>query len=132
MSRLLPLAVALLLSPSAAWAQSGAPVSAAEADTTATRTVAPANAFFFHDLPGSDQYVGPLDVLLNKGFIPKDMIWKLYESEYFKENPEPLVAFAQAANLVKMAGVFAEMTKNGEMTPLLIKRWVNPRSLVTM
>ena len=26
------------------------------------------DAYFFKDLPGSDQYVGPLDVLLNKGF----------------------------------------------------------------
>ena len=36
------------------------------------------------------------------------------------------------SNLFKMAGVALEMTKRGEMTPLLIKRWVNPRSLVTM
>ena len=69
---------------------------------------------------------------MNKGFLPKSTIWKLYESDYFKDNPDPLVAFAQAANLVKMAGVAGEMTLRGEMTPLLIKRWVNPRSLVTM
>ncbi|MDG1478294.1 MAG: cobalamin-dependent protein [Myxococcota bacterium] len=73
-----------------------------------------------------------LIVLMNKGFLPKSTIWKLYESDYFKDNPDPLVAFAQAANLVKMAGVAGEMTLRGEMTPLLIKRWVNPRSLVTM
>ncbi len=82
--------------------------------------------------PKADKRWLALIVLLNKGFLPKEFIWKLYHSERFKENPEPLVAFAQAINLVKMAGVFAEMTKNGEMTPLLIKRWVNPRSLVTM
>lgn len=82
--------------------------------------------------PKADKRWLALIVLLNKGFLPKELIWKLYESEYFRENPEPLVALAQAANLFKMAGVFAEMTKNGEMTPLLIKRWVNPRSLVTM
>ena len=53
-------------------------------------------------------------------------------SSYIKKNPDSLVAFAQAANLVKMAGVAGQMTLRGEMTPLLIKRWVNPRSLVTM
>ena len=82
--------------------------------------------------PKADKRWLALIVLLNKPFLPKSLIWRLYEAETFKRNPEPLVAFAQAANLVKMAGVVAEMTRNGEMTPLLIKRWFNPRSLVTM
>lgn len=82
--------------------------------------------------PKADRRWLALIVLLNKGFLPKELIWKLYESEAFKENPEPLVWLAQSANLVKMVAVFAEMTRRGEMTPLLIKRWVNPQSLVTM
>ena len=82
--------------------------------------------------PKEDKRWLALIVLLNKNFLPKSFIWKLYESERFKEDPEPLVAFAQAMNLVKMAGVAGEMAARGEMTPLLIKRWVNPRSLVTM
>ena len=82
--------------------------------------------------PKADRRWLALFVLCNKGFLSKDFIWKLYESERFKENPDPLVAFAQAMNLVKMAGVAGEMTLRGEMTPLLIKRWVNPHSLVTM
>ncbi len=82
--------------------------------------------------PAADKRWLALIVLLNKSFIPKSFVWRLYHSERFKKNPEPLVAFAQAVNLVKMAGVAAEMTANGEMTPLLIKRWVNPKSLVTM
>jgi anaerobic magnesium-protoporphyrin IX monomethyl ester cyclase len=73
-----------------------------------------------------------LIVLMNKNFISKERIWKLYHSEYFKQNPDPLITIAQSVNLFKMAGVALEMTKRGEMTPLLIKRWVNPRSLVTM
>ena len=40
--------------------------------------------------------------------------------------------FAQAVNLVKMGGVFTQMTLRGEMTWLLMKRWINPSSLVTM
>jgi radical SAM superfamily enzyme YgiQ (UPF0313 family) len=82
--------------------------------------------------PKADKRWLALIVLMNKPFLPKSLIWKLYEAQAFHDNPEPLVAMAQAANLVKMAGVVAEMTKNGEMTPLLIKRWFNPRSLVTM
>jgi radical SAM superfamily enzyme YgiQ (UPF0313 family) len=73
-----------------------------------------------------------LIVLMNKNFLPKSFIWKLYHSERIKKDPSKLIAFAQAANLVKMVGVAGEMTLRGEMTPLLIKRWVNPRSMVTM
>jgi radical SAM superfamily enzyme YgiQ (UPF0313 family) len=82
--------------------------------------------------PKADKRWLALIVLLNKSFLPKSFIWKLYNSERFKQNPEPLVAFAQTVNLVKMAGVAAQMTRDGEMTPLLLKRWVNPKSLVTM
>lgn len=39
-------------------------------DTTSAsaQIVSAHRAYFFSDLPGSDQYVGPVDVLLNKGF----------------------------------------------------------------
>lgn len=82
--------------------------------------------------PKADKRWLALIVLCNKRFLPKSLIWKLYHDERFKQNPEPLVAFAQAVNLVKMAGVVSELTVNGELTPLLIKRWFNPKSLITM
>ncbi len=82
--------------------------------------------------PKADQRWLALLVLLNKRFLPRSLIWKLYESERFKRDPAPLVALAQAANLAKMAAVVAEMTARGEMTPLLIRRWLNLDSLVTM
>jgi anaerobic magnesium-protoporphyrin IX monomethyl ester cyclase len=82
--------------------------------------------------PTADRRWLALLVLANKAFLPKSLIWKLYRSERFKKDPTPLVNFAQAVNLVKMAGVAGEMTLRGEMTPLLVKRWVNPRSMVTM
>ena len=73
-----------------------------------------------------------LIVLMNKGVLPKSFIWKLYNSQRFKDNPDTLIAFAQVVNLFKMAHVASQMTLRGEMTPLLLKRWVNPKSLVTM
>ena len=82
--------------------------------------------------PKEDRRWLALLVLANKSFLPKSMIWKFYHSERFKKDPSKLVHFAQAVNLVKMAGVAGQMTMRGEMTPLLLKRWVNPQSLVTM
>lgn len=82
--------------------------------------------------PTADRRWLALFVLANKSFLPKPLIWKLYRSERFKIDPTPLVNFAQAVNLIKMVGVAGEMTLRGEMTPLLMKRWINPRSMVTM
>jgi radical SAM superfamily enzyme YgiQ (UPF0313 family) len=82
--------------------------------------------------PKEDKRWLALLVLANKSFLPKSFIWKLYNSERFKEDPSALVHFAQGVNLVKMAGVAGQMTLRGEMTPLLLKRWVNPQSMVTM
>ncbi len=82
--------------------------------------------------PKADQRWLALIVLMNKPFLSKDFIWKLYQSERFKEDPRPLTALAQASNLAHMAGFAGKMALRGEVTPLLIKRWVNPQSMVTM
>lgn len=82
--------------------------------------------------PKADQRWLALIVLMNKPFLSKDFIWKLYHSDRFKEDPRPLTAMAQATNLVHMAGFVGQMALRGEVTPLLIKRWVNPQSMVTM
>jgi len=85
-----------------------------------------------HPRPKEDQRWLALIVLMNKNVLPKEFIWKLYESQYFKDHPEVLIQVAQVVNLAKMSRVALEMLMRGEMTPLLIKRWVNPKSLVTM
>jgi radical SAM superfamily enzyme YgiQ (UPF0313 family) len=82
--------------------------------------------------PKEDKRWLALIVLLNKNVIPKETIWKLYHSDFVKKYPEVLIQVAQLVNLGKMATIAGKMARNGELTPLLIKRWVNPKSLVTM
>jgi anaerobic magnesium-protoporphyrin IX monomethyl ester cyclase len=82
--------------------------------------------------PIADQRWLALIVLMNKPFLSKELIWKLYNSDRFKVDPRPLTAMAQATNLVHMAGFVGQMALRGEVTPLLLKRWVNPQSMVTM
>ena len=82
--------------------------------------------------PKADQRWLALIVLANKPFLPKTVVWKLYQDDRYKEDPRPLTAMAQAANLAHMGRFAVGMMARGEMTPLLIKRWVNPRSMVTM
>lgn len=71
-------------------------------------------------------------VLCNKPFLPPALVRRLYQSERLRADPRPLVALAQAANLVHMGRFVAELAAQGELTPLLIRRWLNPKSLVTM
>lgn len=82
--------------------------------------------------PKADQRWLALIVLMNKPFLSKDFIWRLYHSERFKADPRPLTAMAQASNMAHMATFVGKMALRGEVTPLLIKRWVNPQSMVTM
>lgn len=82
--------------------------------------------------PKADQRWLALLVLANKPFLSKEFVWRLYESERFKRDPSLLTHMAQASNLAHMAGFVSKMAMRGEVTPLLIKRWVNPGSLVTM
>ena len=82
--------------------------------------------------PKADQRWLALIVLLNKGALPKSLIWKLYADPRFKADPRPLVALAQVVNLAKMSGVVAGLLRDGELSPLLLRRWLNPASLVTM
>jgi radical SAM superfamily enzyme YgiQ (UPF0313 family) len=82
--------------------------------------------------PAADKRWLALLVLMNKAFLPRSFIWKLYETDRFKTEPQPLIALASAANLANMGSVFVDMTMRGEMTLLLLKRWVNPSSMITM
>ena len=71
-------------------------------------------------------------VLLNKPFIPKSLVWRLYQDRGFKSDPGPLVFLARTASLAHLARVAGTMALRGEVNPLLVKRWFNPQSLVTM
>jgi radical SAM superfamily enzyme YgiQ (UPF0313 family) len=70
-------------------------------------------------------------VLLTKNFLPKRFLRWLSRNEWLKKNPRPLVWFAQAANLVKMASVCVRMIRRGELTYTLIRRWANPGSMIS-
>lgn len=70
-------------------------------------------------------------VLLTKNFLPKKFLRWLSKNEWLKKHPRPLVWFAQAANMVKMAGVCLRMIRKGELTYTLVRRWANPGSMIS-
>lgn len=82
--------------------------------------------------PAADRRWLALLVLLNKPFVPKELVWRLYRVASFREDPAPLVRLAKATNLVQMATTVAGMAKRGEVSALLVRRWLNLDSVVTI
>lgn len=81
--------------------------------------------------PPEDDFWLSLLVLVSKDFIPRAMLRQIMDNEALRRDPSPLVALAQAANIVKMGGVVLKLIQRREMTWTLIKRWANPNSLIT-
>ncbi len=71
-------------------------------------------------------------VLLNKPFVPRELLWRLYREERFQRDPGPLVLLAKAANLANFARVGLGLVKDGELSLLTVRRWLNLESMVTM
>ncbi len=82
--------------------------------------------------PAADRRWLALVVLSNKSFIPRWLLWRLYLNQRYRKDPAPLLRLAKAANLLHLAQTGGEMALRGEMSFLLLKRWLNLRSLVTM
>lgn len=73
-----------------------------------------------------------LIVLLNKPFVPRELLWRLYREERFLRDPRPLVLLAKAANLANFARIATGLVLEGELSALTIRRWLNLDSMVTM
>jgi radical SAM superfamily enzyme YgiQ (UPF0313 family) len=71
-------------------------------------------------------------VLLNKPFVPRELLWRLYRDDRLKRNPRPLVLLAKAANLANFARVGTGLVLEGELSLLTVRRWLNLDSMVTM
>jgi radical SAM superfamily enzyme YgiQ (UPF0313 family) len=82
--------------------------------------------------PPSDLRWLALLVLVNKPFVTRGLLWRLYEESRFVEDPRPLVMLAKAANLANFARVGMGLMRQGELSPLMLRRWLNLDSMVTM
>ncbi len=82
--------------------------------------------------PAADQRWLALMVLLNKPFFPQSLVWRLYREPAFHRDPRPLVGLAQAINLVNLARETVGLVRQGELSSILVRRWLNVDSLVTL
>ena len=78
-----------------------------------------------------DLFWTSLIVMVSKGFIPKRLLRFLSNSRFLRKHPRLLAGAAQLANIIKMGLLVLDLIRRREMTWLLIKRWLNPKSLIT-
>ncbi len=78
-----------------------------------------------------DQFWAALVVMVSKDFVPKGLIRHLADSEALRKHPGPVVSLAFAANVVKLAQMGFDLMMRGELTFAVVRRWLNPKALVT-
>ncbi len=81
--------------------------------------------------PRDETFWIALLVLISKDFVPKSLLKRIAKSEHARQHLGLLVAAAQAANVLKMSSIALEMLVKGELSFALLRRWLNPKSLIT-
>lgn len=81
--------------------------------------------------PPEDMFWAAMLVLITKDFLPTKFLYWLADNEFLQQHPRLLAWFAQLCNIVKMAGIVIDMSRRGEMSWTLLRRWSNPRSLIS-
>ncbi|MCB9793996.1 MAG: cobalamin B12-binding domain-containing protein [Alphaproteobacteria bacterium] len=77
-----------------------------------------------------DKYYLALYMLVNKPFIPREWIRKVYQSEFWRKHPDLLLELAQSANLVRMTSIAAEMAWRGELSLQKVREYGNIRKMI--
>ncbi len=78
-----------------------------------------------------DQFILALLVLSSKSFVPKWLLRALYRAKWFERHPKPLLMFAWAANIVKMAGIALGMILRGELSAFKFRQYSNVSKMLT-
>ena len=78
-----------------------------------------------HNRAPKDKFWLSLLSLLTKDFVPKSLIEFLSRRKVLMRYPAPLIAFAWAMNLVKMAWLATVMYREGSLTVQVIRRHAN-------
>ncbi|MCB9765864.1 MAG: cobalamin B12-binding domain-containing protein [Alphaproteobacteria bacterium] len=77
-----------------------------------------------------DKFYLALYMLVNKRFIPREWIRKVYRSEFWRRHPDLLLELAQSANLVRMTSIAAEMAFRGELSLQKVREYGNIRKMI--
>lgn len=77
-----------------------------------------------------DKYYLALYMMVNKPFLPREMVKYFHDSPFWKAHPDLLLEVAQATNLVRMAGIAAEMAYRGELSLQKVREYGNIRKMI--
>ena len=87
-------------------------------------------ATLFHPRPAFDAFMIAMLTLTSKSFLPKAFLRWLYRRSFFERHPRPLLLFAYACNLAKIAGIAVKLFFRGEITLFRIRQHWNPRTML--
>ncbi len=82
--------------------------------------------------PPRDTWWISLLVLQACNLVPRRVLDLVARRRPFLSAPARMVRLANVATLVKTGWVAATMIRNRELTPTLVRRWWNPRGMITM
>jgi anaerobic magnesium-protoporphyrin IX monomethyl ester cyclase len=77
-----------------------------------------------------DTWFLALFMLANKRFVPRKLVWHFHDSPFWAKHPHALLEIAQAANLVRMARIAAEMLVRGELSWQKVKEYGKIRKMI--
>jgi radical SAM superfamily enzyme YgiQ (UPF0313 family) len=77
-----------------------------------------------------DTWFLALIMLANKRFVPRPLIWHFHDSPFWQAHPEALLEVAQAANLVRMVRIAAEMLLRGELSLQKVREYGTIRKMI--
>jgi len=80
---------------------------------------------------GIDIFWLSLVVLISKQFIPRHMLSRMSKSKFLMRHYKLLALFAQMCNFIKMSQVVFVMLIKGELSIVLLRRWLNFKSIIT-
>lgn len=77
-----------------------------------------------------DKFYLALYMMVNKDFIPRELVKYFHDSPFWRRHPDLLLEMAQAANLVRMTRIAAEMAWRGELSLQKVREYGNIRKMI--
>ncbi len=93
----------------------------------ATKSFSQFRFSFGYPRPAAETFHACLVSLTSKGFVPRTAVRALARSGFLRRHPRPLVAAAEAANALKLAGVALAMLRRGELSAFKLREYASFR-----
>ena len=124
----------LTLFPGCSWVEeklASGEIDPSEVEGQAKKTFRQFRVDLAYPRPDADAWWLALMVLDASHLVPRRVLRRIVRTRRFRDRPAPLVRAARCAGLAKTARIAARLARRGEVTPALLRRWLNVDSWIT-